>query len=100
MLGAPGAVPWYAKDEASQVYCHSCLAFSEEPNSDSQMPRAAQEDPLALDVLMTTQHHKITTGGNAKVKRRARVEAFGERHSQMAVGARNGFTKPFSDSQK
>lgn len=34
------------EDEASQVYCHSCLAFSEEPNSDSQMLRAAQEDPL------------------------------------------------------
>lgn len=34
------------EDEASQVYCHSCLAFSEEPNSDSQTLRAAQEDPL------------------------------------------------------
>ena len=34
------------EDEASQVSCHSCLAFSEEPNFDSQMLRAAQEDPL------------------------------------------------------
>lgn len=75
------------------------LAFSEEPNFDSQMLRAAQR-PAALDVYMMTHRHRSPVRNAKESSTELELKHLMKGILKCLLVQRNGFTKPFSDSQK